>query len=233
MALQGRAGLGRQHCGRPCRTLRSMLPNWSISLSHGQRKCQLQRYQRAGTCQPRGLEGVGGSLLVPVGTLGMHCHPYPMLRMGARSPEPQWWAAHRFGSPPGPWWAPHVRGVFMKVSPLPGCPHPSRPLCRRPQMGRRCWWCWTPRGAMPSTLASPCCHPYTSSRRPCSTSMSLQSIRKGLRWAREKLSPSELIMRVFSPGQEASMPWCLHCQPWGDMSHGGVSGVWHICLCLF
>lgn len=33
---------------------------------------------------------MGGRLLVPVGTLGMHCHPYSMLRLGTCSLKAQW-----------------------------------------------------------------------------------------------------------------------------------------------
>lgn len=84
MALWGQEGSARQHYGHPCRASRSMLPNWSISLSQGQKKHQLQRYQQAGTHQPRGFKGL--SLLVAGGTLGGDRHPYPTLR----SPEALW-----------------------------------------------------------------------------------------------------------------------------------------------
>lgn len=84
MALWGRAGSGGRRCGRPCRALRSTLPNWSISSSPGRRRCRLPRYQQAGTIS----WGDFGAPLVHLGLLGMHHHPDPVL-MGTRSPEAQ------------------------------------------------------------------------------------------------------------------------------------------------
>lgn len=161
MALWGHAGLARGHSGHPCRTSRSMLPNWSISLNHGQRKPQPQRYQWA----PIGQGDLRGGRK-PVCSCGDPQHalsPLPYVMDGHQKPggsvEMIMGSAHIwFGSVPGLCLVPCVH-KFMKVRPLPGCPHPSCPLCRKPLMGRRWWWCWTPRGAMPSTLASLCCHP--------------------------------------------------------------------------